>query len=147
GEIEIGGKRLRNYPNRFAYALRCARHIESGAPGAAGGGHDNGSQHPRQRGLTCAVGSEQPKQLALRDFETDSIDGGERAEALNEFACLYRSGSTFHDLSAVTHPGFAASRPALFVAGATCVGPRSKLTSAVMPGITSLLDCTTRTLM
>ena len=89
GEVEVGGQRLRNHADRFAHAHRVARDVEAGDETLARGRHDQRRQHPAERGLARAVGSEQAEQFAAPHLEVDVVDGGEVAEALSEFARLY----------------------------------------------------------
>ena len=89
GEVEVGGQRLRNHADRFAHAPRIARDVEAGDEALSRGRHDQRREHPAERGLARAVGSEQTEQLAAAHLEGHVIDGGEFAEAFSEFAGLY----------------------------------------------------------
>ena len=89
GEVEVGGQRLRNHADRFAHAHRIARDVEAGDESLSRGRHDQRRQHPAERGLARAVGSEQAEQLAAPHLEAHVVDGGEFAEAFSEFARLY----------------------------------------------------------
>ena len=89
GEVEVGGQRLRNHADRLAHASGLTRDVEAGDESLARGRHDQRRQHPAERGLARAVGSEQAEKLATPNFETHMIDGGECAEAFSELACLY----------------------------------------------------------
>src|SRR5271157_1276446 len=59
GEVEVGSHRLRDDADRFAHAARMAYRVVAGDVGLALGRPEQRGEHPDDRGLAGAVGTEQ----------------------------------------------------------------------------------------
>jgi hypothetical protein len=83
-QLGVAGERLRDDADAPAHAVGIEAHVGAPDHGGARGGRDEGRHHADESRLARAVRTQQPEDLPLLDGESDAVDGGEVAEALDD---------------------------------------------------------------
>jgi hypothetical protein len=114
GEDLVDRRRLSGEAHAPADLVGLLDDVEAGHPAGAARGHAQRGEHPHQRGLARAVGTEQAQHRPGGDDETHVVHGLGGAEVLDQFDGLDRRGRG--------HVGRSAIGPAAMcgVMGAAC---------------------------
>jgi hypothetical protein len=85
GQRNIGRRKINPAQDLFAVAAQ----FETEDPDLAAGRRRYAQEHLDGRGLSGAVGAEDPEDLALVNFEGDSVNRGDAFESLGEVPDFY----------------------------------------------------------